>query len=129
MATHTFFNYSFILHKIDELTLRTLRHMVNEDDKIIDELPQHPLFDNFRWDMILSYEGKGELLEQGIYYSSGFEPSGMYFLHGNSWIVGWDNLIDLFVNWIHPYVKHGVAYSLYDIESENVIQRYPVEED
>ncbi len=129
MGTYTYFNYCFILHKVDRLALWALKHMVSEDDKIIDKLPQHPFFDNFRWDIVLSYEGKSEILEQGIAHASGFISSGIYFLYGNSWVKDYDNLIDLFLDWIHPYVKHGVAYSVYDSESENVRQRYPVEKD
>ena len=129
MGTYTYFWFTFILQKLDDNALEILRYMVDITTEEPENLPNHPFFENIRWEKVLSYEGHSDLMIQGTEWSSGFEPSGIYFLHGNSWIKDYDDLIDLFFDWIHPYTKHGTAFSLWESNEADVIQRYPREEE
>jgi hypothetical protein len=116
MYTEIFFRATLVKDLPDEV-LAPIRAMLGEIEVDPDDLPDHPLFECQRWDMLArcsSYYFPGHL--RSVLVMDDILKA--WALGLNADIKNYDGEIDKFFDWIDPYVDAGqgefLGYSLYE---------------
>lgn len=116
MYTEIFFRATLKRDTPDEV-LAPIRAMLGQAEVDPDDLPNHPLFECPRWDM---------LGMSSSYYFPDHTPSGMekddirkaWGVYLNADLKNYDDEIEKFFDWIDPYIDAGpgefLGYSLYE---------------
>jgi len=121
MYTEIFFRATLV-RDIPNEVLAPIRAMLGQVEVDPDDLPDHPLFECPRWDMLAC---------SSSYYFPDHTPSGLsmddirkaWSLYLNADLKNYDDEIAKFFNWIDPYIDAApgefLGYSLYeDVDPE-----------
>lgn len=121
MYTELYINVRF-KSDLPESVVYALQCMTGDDVDNIDysKLPKHPLFSTSRWDFMLrcsSYYHKPHSVGKFAYD----DICKSYFLTNRSDFKNYDNEINLFLDFITPFIDCGypefIGYSLYEEEN------------
>lgn len=100
--------------------IRALRAMVagTGDNVPIVERPEHPLFGTSRWSWMLTGSSAYFPLERAPQLfkpvSGGGETTEPLMLSVGMSIKNYDNEIELFLDWLTPYIEEGIGYRMYE---------------
>jgi len=101
-----------------ESVIQVLKFMLGEIEDM-PALPDHALFKTPRWDFMLRCHSFYHIpfSNQTLKYSDIGEN---YYLFGRSDLKNYDEEIEKFFDWIHPYCEHGgmIGYSLYEEDTK-----------
>ena len=99
--------------------INILKYMVRDAKRIHpDKLPNHPFFKTERWWMLFTM---GSAYFPGITHSDFQCSHGDYFLTVRSNLKNYDSEIELFLDWITPYVvnAHGKCFGYFRYEEDD----------
>lgn len=96
-----------------------LKHMLNEDEPLLYELPNHPLFSTPRWTFMLvcdSYYFDGQT-DSSIHYD---DISNQYYLNVRCNLKNYDGEIKKFMDFIQPYLdtRGFLGYTRYEEDGD-----------
>lgn len=120
MGMYTEFHYNTQLKEdIPQDVLSILQFMLGEDERC-PTLPKHPLFNTSRWDYMLRCDSC--YFDADTHSTLRFDDSSnAYYLCIRCNLKNYDDEIEHFINWIHPYIDKfkGEFLGFYRYESND----------
>ena len=119
MGMYTEINIGVKLYKkaIKDGVVDILEYMTDWDNTKAIELPNHPLFETPRWDIMLKC-GSAYFMGQpdSKVIRSKYDPDEDIWLNVRSNLKNYDYEIELFLDWIQPYIKYDefIGYMRYE---------------
>lgn len=121
MGMYTKLNLGLALEKDTPLNvIQILRYMVRDAD-MPDDIPDHPLFETDRWDVMLVC-GSG-YFDDNTHTSMECDCMGRWILTARSDFKNYCGEIDKFLNFIQPYLNTDgfIGYSLYEEDDDPIL--------
>ena len=128
MGMYTQFHFASEFKKdTSEEVIETLRYMADRSLEKPEELPLHPFFECSRWDMLFAMDSY--YFDYKTHCDFSFDDIGdAWYLSVTSNLKNYSNEIELFVDWITPYLEKYdgdfLGYSRYEETEEPEIIYY-----
>lgn len=119
MGMYTELNIGVKLYEkaIEDGVVDILEYMTGQRDVKTDPLPNHPLFETPRWDIMLNC-GSAYFMGQpdSKVIRSKYDPDEDIWLNVRSNLKNYDYEIELFLDWIQPYIEYEefIGYMRYE---------------